>query len=170
MPFREPFLTRNINDTWAMLTEDLVFDSDWFDATFIAKHGFVTDFSSVPRLPIIYWWCGGRGKRAATIHDDQYSKQEIPKRRCDLLFFEGMIDTFVRDAIKEFCKENVIWKQYLLFVKISWRYFLALLMYLGVVFGGWGTWLRYKYRKKKGLPLRPEAPTVLDDRWEDRVF
>lgn len=170
MPFKSNFDVKIINDTWSMLTENLVFHSDWFDEDYIVKHGFITDGASVPRLPFIYWWCGGRGKRPAAVHDDGYSKQEMPKRKIDLLFLEGMIDTFVHDAVRNFCKEDVIWKQYLLFFVILWRYFLAIMMYVGVVFGGWGTWLRYKYRRKKGLPLRPDAPDVTDDRWEDHVY
>jgi hypothetical protein len=170
MPFKGDFITKNINDTWAMLTEDLHFYSDWYDEDYTVGHGFVTDFASVPRLPLIYMWCGGRGKRAATVHDDGYSKQAMKKRKVDLLFLEGMIDTFVHDAVTEFVKEENSFKQYLCFFKIVWRYFLAIFMYVGVVFGGWGTWLRYKSRRKKGLPLRPDAPQACDDRWEDRVF
>jgi hypothetical protein len=169
MPFKSDFVTKNINDTWAMLKEDLVFCSSWMKKTFTVKAGFVTDYASVPRLPIIYMLCGGRGKRAATMHDDGYAKQEIPKRCVDLLFFEGMIDTFVQDAILSYSESSGL-GSFFAFWKIVWRFFLAFIMYVGVVFGGWSTWLTYTHRKKVGLPLRPEAPECHDDRWEDRVF
>lgn len=170
MPFITEFITKNIDDTWCMLHEDLVFQSDWFSKDFTVKAGFVTDFASVPRLPIIYMLCGGRGKRAATVHDDGYAKQEIPKRQVDLLFLEGMVDTFVRDAIKEFSNTTSYGNGFMLGFKVAWRFFLAFLMYVGVMFGGWSTWLKYKHRRAHGLPLRPEAPAVEDDRWESRVF
>ena len=170
MPFTSDFITKNINDTWAMLMQDLKFCSKWFDKEFVVKSGFVTDFASVPRLPFIYMFMGGRGKRPATLHDSEYAKQEIPKRQADLLFLEGLLYTFVHDAVKEFvfCQDFV--RVIALLFKILWRSLLAFFMYLGVVIGGWPTWLRYRSRRKKGLPLRPEAPEVYDDRWEDRVY
>lgn len=171
MPYEGEFITKNINDTWAMLKEDLVFTSRWFSRTFKTKAGFVTDFASVPRLPIIYMLLGGRGKRPATTHDDNYAKQEIPKRQCDLVFFEGLVDTYVLDAWKAFVKQEVWWKECQWFCITIWRFFLSFLMYFpGVAIFGWPTWLKYKYRRRKGLPLRPEAPDVYDDRWEDRVY
>jgi hypothetical protein len=170
MPFKGDFVTKNINDTWSMLTQDLVFCSKWLSRSFTAKAGFVTDFASVPRLPIIFMLLGGRGKRPATIHDKNYADQVIPKRQCDLVFFEGLLDTYVLDAWKAFVCEEIWWKEWRAFGIVLWRFFLSLLMYLGVVIFGWGTWLKYKYRRKKGLPLRPEAPDVEDGRWEDRVF
>jgi hypothetical protein len=35
--------------------------------------GFVTDFASVPRLPLAYLFAGNRGHRAAVLHDYLYS-------------------------------------------------------------------------------------------------
>lgn len=170
MPYRGDFVTKNINDTWAMLKEPVIFDSDWFGDTFETPAGFVTDFASIPRIPILYDWLGGRGKRAATNHDDGYARQEEPKRRVDLRFFEGLLDTFVHDALKEYSKSSG-WRSWVSFWKIVWRFLIALAMWCpGVVIFAWPTWLKYKNRKAKGLPLRPEAPECYDDRWEDRVF
>ena len=171
MPYMDDLYSKTINDTWSMLTQDLVYQSRWFGKDFKTKSGFVTDFASVPRLPIIYMLLGGRGKRPATTHDDNYAKQDIPKRQCDLVFLEGLLDTYVLQAWKCFVKEEVWWKEWRWAAVVLWRFFLSFLMYFpGVVFGGWPTWLKYKWRRKKGLPLRPEAPDVYDDRWEDRVF
>jgi hypothetical protein len=181
MPFRGDFVTKNINDTWAMLREPVIHDSNWFKNAFVQAFfpgaitfetliGFVTDFASVPRLPIIYMFLGGRGKRPATNHDDGYARGEEPKRVVDLRFYEGLIDTFVYDAVKEYLKKKGF-EAFLVFWKIPWRFLLATLMWCpGVVVFGWGTWLKYKYRRAKGLPLRPEAPECFDDRWEARVF
>jgi hypothetical protein len=169
MPFRGEFITKNIDDTWAMLKEPVIFDSDWFGDTFESKTGFITDFSSVPRVPIVYEFFGGKGKRAATNHDDGYLRGEEPKRRVDLRFLEGLIDTFVKDAVKEYARSSG-WAAYRVFWKIVWRFFLSAGMWLGVVVGGWPTWWKYSKRRAAGLPLRPEAPDVEDYRWEDYIF
>ena len=39
----------------------------------VVPAGFLTDFASVPRLPLIYAWVGGRGSMAAIIHDYLYT-------------------------------------------------------------------------------------------------
>ena len=35
--------------------------------------GFVTDYDSVPRLPLAYWLLGGKRHKAAVVHDFLYS-------------------------------------------------------------------------------------------------
>jgi hypothetical protein len=170
MPFEGAFVTQIIDDKWAMLKEPVIFKSPLFDDEFTSEIGFITDFASVPRVPVLYMFLGGRGKRAATNHDDGYLRQEESKRRVDFRFFEGLLATFVYDAVKAYVKSSG-WRAYPAFWLIVWRFTIALLMWCpGVVIFAWPTWLKYKYRKEKGLPLRPEAPDVKDYRWEDYVY
>jgi uncharacterized membrane protein len=180
MPFEGEFITKILDDKWAMLKEPVIFKSSLFGDTFKSKTGFITDFASVPRVPILYMFLGGRGKRSAANHDDGYLRQEESKRRVDFRFYEGLLATFVYDAVKAYvnsdentksCIKNKQLRAILAFWLIIWRFVIATLMWCpGVVIFAWPTWLKYKYRKAKGLPMRPEAPDVEDYRWEDYVF
>jgi hypothetical protein len=63
MPFEGAFVTQIIDDKWAMLKEPVIFKSPLFDDEFTSEIGFITDFASVPRVPVLYMFLGGRGKR-----------------------------------------------------------------------------------------------------------
>lgn len=57
--------------------------------------GFLTDFASVPRLPFAYVVVGGKGKRAAVIHDWLYSGglvngQPVDRKTADRVFAEAL--------------------------------------------------------------------------------
>jgi len=70
--------------TWE-LTEDLVYQSDVVAYTFTVPKGFITDFTSVPRVPLIFDWLGDRGNLAGTLHDFLYSRDasgnhQVPDR------------------------------------------------------------------------------------------
>lgn len=41
----------------------------------VIPRGFVTDFASVPRVPLAYLLAGGIGEKAATLHDWLYAEQ-----------------------------------------------------------------------------------------------
>ena len=59
--------------------------------------GFLTDWESLPRLPVISWLLGGRPvHRAATLHDWCYRKDSTPhveREEADALFLEAMLST-----------------------------------------------------------------------------
>ena len=48
--------------------------------------GFITDFASVPRLPITYMLFGNIGHRAAVVHDYLYSTGETSREYADEVF------------------------------------------------------------------------------------
>lgn len=55
--------------------------------------GFVTDFASVPRLPIIHSAWGDRAHRESVLHDYLYRIDAVPKlsfMECNNLFLEAM--------------------------------------------------------------------------------
>ena len=54
--------------------------------------GFVTDFASVPRIPLAFVLFGGIGDRAATIHDYLYSTGQVSRHEADEI---------LRDLLKE---------------------------------------------------------------------
>jgi hypothetical protein len=55
------------------LLAPLIYYSALLGCNVVAPAGFVTDYASVPRLVGMYLLFGGKGKRAAVIHDLLYS-------------------------------------------------------------------------------------------------
>lgn len=57
--------------------------------------GFVTDFASVPRLPLVYLKFANRAHQAAVLHDYLYSVGGVEEDRqyADTVFLQGMLDT-----------------------------------------------------------------------------
>lgn len=52
--------------------------------------GFVTDFASVPRVPIVWWWVGAIGQRPAVIHDYIYTYRKFSREVADRIFREAL--------------------------------------------------------------------------------
>ena len=48
--------------------------------------GFITDFASVPRIPLTYMLFGNIGHRAAVVHDYIYSTGIFPREYADDVF------------------------------------------------------------------------------------
>ena len=48
------------------LTQPLVYKSDITGGTYTVPTGFVTDFASVPRVPIVFLLCGDTASRLST--------------------------------------------------------------------------------------------------------
>ena len=77
--------------TWRLLSP-LIYRSDVADDTFVVPKGFVTDFASVPRIPLVFDWLGDRGNLAATLHDRLYSKPHMVRRAmADRILLEALI-------------------------------------------------------------------------------
>ncbi len=73
------------------LLAPLVYQSDLLGATVVVPAGFQTDFASVPRLPLAYMVVGGKGRRAAVVHDWCYSNPGRYSRKvADDLFAEAL--------------------------------------------------------------------------------
>lgn len=53
--------------------------------------GFVTDFASVPRIPLAFWLFGGIGDYAAAVHDWLYTEAKYPRELCDDIFREILV-------------------------------------------------------------------------------
>lgn len=61
------------------------------DAILVVPKTFVSDGASVPRLPFVFWFCGGRGSRAAIVHDWLYRTNFVPKDVADKIFLELLL-------------------------------------------------------------------------------
>lgn len=63
--------TGTADPLWRLIHE-LRYDSAVFGGRIVVDAGFLTDLSSIPRVPYVYWRLGGRGRRAGVIHDKLY--------------------------------------------------------------------------------------------------
>lgn len=76
-------------EVW-QLNEDFHYKSDVLGELVCVPKGFVTDFASVPRLPVIWWLFGGIAKRPAVIHDYLYSCKDVSRSQADAVLKEAM--------------------------------------------------------------------------------
>ena len=88
--FLTPLRVEHLGGKWWRLTHDLVYYSALLDATIVIPAGFVTDFASVPRIPLAYWLFGARGNQAAVLHDWLYRTGLIDRIRSDRVFNEAL--------------------------------------------------------------------------------
>lgn len=95
------------------------------DVEIVIPEGFETDLASVPRLPIVYFAVGGRGHKAAVLHDWLYSTVMFSRLLCDQYFYHGLRESGV-------------------------NYFYAKAMYLGVRVGG-GAYYEANLKRLRGL-------------------
>ena len=102
--------------TWRVLSP-LVYESGQAAQTFRVPAGFITDFASVPRIPVAFWLLGDTAHAAAVLHDYLYTTHEVSK---------DMSDAVLREAAKSVGVPA--WK--------SW------LLWMGVKIGGRGPWTR----------------------------
>lgn len=104
-----------VDDKRWQLEAPLVYFSDSLLRAFHVPTGFITDFASVPRLPLAYLLAGGKANAAAVIHDWLYSTHKVDRKTADAVF---------REAI----------------VAEGYSRFTAWLMWSGVRLGGWAAW------------------------------
>jgi Protein of unknown function (DUF1353) len=76
---------------WRLL-EEFAYESDVPGVgRVVVPAGFVTDFASVPRIPVAFWLVGGTAHAAAVVHDWLYTTGQVPKRSADLVLYEAMV-------------------------------------------------------------------------------
>ena len=87
--FKTQLKVESAGNYWRLL-EALVFDSDIIGIVRVPA-GFMTDFASVPRIPLVYSLFGNTSHNAAVIHDWLYSgKREVSRKTADAVFIEAM--------------------------------------------------------------------------------
>lgn len=76
---------------WLLLNE-FSYRSDRLGSVVTVPRGFSTDFASVPRQSIVMWGLyGGRGMRAAVVHDYITRQRLFHREKCDRVFLEAML-------------------------------------------------------------------------------
>lgn len=81
----------HIEGKWWRLSKPLIYYSALVDMTMITPTGFVTDFASVPRLPIAYLFAGNTAHWEAAGHDRGYRWCLLPRLTEDRIFHEAMV-------------------------------------------------------------------------------
>lgn len=124
---------------WKLLAP-LIYESSTV-GLIIVPTGFITDFSSVPRLPFVYWFFGGRGDQEGVLHDFLYSNPHATGN--GLTVDRSLADKVLRGAryncertsLSEY--ENVTLGSIL---NNLWAYFGAWCFWVAVRLGGWRYW------------------------------
>ena len=102
------------------LIEPLCYYSAIVDSTLCVPAGFITDFASVPRIPLAFLVTGDTAHEAAVVHDWLYVSGIYDRATADAIFREAM-KAMGEPAIK------------------NW------LMWAGVRLGGWIPWSRHNH-------------------------
>lgn len=120
--FLTTLITESIDDNAAggrgfwRVTTPFRYRSDILGLIITIEPGFITDWASVPRIPIAYWLLGDRNHKASIIHDWLYHHHEI-------------------------CDEQTANKVFLEACKLAGGgSFSSLAVYLGVKFFGGSSW------------------------------
>lgn len=72
------------------LRSPLAYDSDLVGHVIGIPAGFVTDFASVPRIPVAFWLTGDCAHEPAVVHDYLYATCEVPRDMADAVLLEAM--------------------------------------------------------------------------------
>lgn len=76
-------------DKWR-LKAPLVYYSAFLKQTVTVPEGYITDFASVPRLPLAYALAGNTARLAAVVHDYLYECGDVDRGDADEVFLEAM--------------------------------------------------------------------------------
>lgn len=91
--FKTKFKLEQIDDKHFKLLTDLVYESEKYGLKIRVPAGFVSDGASVPRVPLLFFFFGSKGKRAAVIHDWLYRNALVSREVADGIFKEALFDT-----------------------------------------------------------------------------
>lgn len=89
------------------IDKPFIYYSKFLDKTIYVPVGFVTDFASVPRLPLAYLFTGNTGHWEAVLHDQGYRWNKLSRKNSDLLFKEiGYVRSDMRNNQSFFNKKG----------------------------------------------------------------
>lgn len=82
-------------NSWGLLEEihAIITDDDGTVSDVLIPAGYVTDFASVPRVPILFEMFGGLANKAAALHDWLYTVHSRPREWCDSVLRAAMLAT-----------------------------------------------------------------------------
>ena len=88
--FISDLVVKELSDGKKQLIKPLVYIND-DNINYIVKVDFITDYASIPRLPIIFLLFEGLDNKAATLHDSLYANEKIKRTTADKIFLEALI-------------------------------------------------------------------------------
>ena len=137
--FLSELKTQDIDDNSFFLLEPLRYYSRILNGVIEVEKGFISDGSSVPRVPIIYWFFGNRAHGESVVHDRLYRAKD---HEVHIVAPSGQviikkIQKCVADAV---FLEAMEARNKSLFVRKP--------MYWGVKFGGLSSWVNGPDRLK----------------------
>lgn len=94
--FHTSLRTELINCTWFKskwkLTHPLIYTTHATPTPELiyVPSGFITDFASVPRIPLVYVFAGSIGHAPSVVHDYLYATHKYSKSLCDKIFYEAL--------------------------------------------------------------------------------
>lgn len=74
---------------WQLL-QPLAYASKYLKDPIVVPEGFITDFASVPRVPLLYLMMNDVGQPAAVIHDFLYGEGKIERKIADKVLDEAL--------------------------------------------------------------------------------
>lgn len=80
-----PFGRRDGRTTW-QLAAPLEFYYAPVRERLTVPAGYVTDFASIPRLPLLWWLMSDYGQPAAVVHDYLCDRKQYPRKFADEVF------------------------------------------------------------------------------------
>ena len=72
------------------LIEPLIYHSEYLQKRITVPAGFITNFMSVPRWPLIYAWLGDKYRRAGALHDYLYQSRLVTRWQADAELCDAM--------------------------------------------------------------------------------
>lgn len=124
--------TRQLNDKEVVLLAPLRYQSAILGGIVEVEKGFVSDGSSVPRVPFAYWFYGGRAHHEGVLHDRFYRS---PNHEIRVLYPDGSnLSTFIPKNVADtvFAEAMCVREKGI---------FLRGPMYWGVKFGGMSSYI-----------------------------
>jgi hypothetical protein len=88
--FETNLVVKELPDGKKQLMQYLIYNNGIRDI--VVPIGFVTDYASIPRLPIVFLLFEGLANRAATLHDFLYSNPEFSRKYADSQFLKAMLE------------------------------------------------------------------------------
>lgn len=82
--------TRVIDDKHDQLTSEFRYFSKLLGYEIVVPAGFITDYASVPKLPLVFLCFGDTAKLPAVIHDWIYQTHMVSREMADKIFLEAM--------------------------------------------------------------------------------
>lgn len=98
------------------VTSPLLYYSDVLADLVTVPAGFVTDFASVPRIPVVYELCGATSAEASVVHDYLYTTKLYRRELCDDVLREASAITGVPAW-----RRNLMWAGVRLFGGSHWK-------------------------------------------------